>query len=79
MLLMESGLNLLQLCCRRSTAGDAAAAARQLRLAKWLVGEGFDPRARLSVPAGEDGEEAAASVSLVWFAVAKAQNNRLAR
>jgi hypothetical protein len=75
----ERGLNLLQLCCRRSTAGDAAAAGRQLRLAKWLVGEGFDPRAIYTFAAGTDGEEDAAAVSLVWFAVAKAQNNRLAR
>jgi hypothetical protein len=79
MLLFDSGLNLLQVCCRRSTAGDTAAAGRQLRLAKWLVGEGFDPRALLFVAAGEDGEEDPANVSLVWFAVAKAQNNRLAR
>ena len=79
MLLTEGPLNLLQICCRRSTAGDAAAAGRQLRLAKFLVGEGFDPRAPLFIPAGEDGEETPANVSLVWFAVAKAQNNRLAR
>ena len=79
MLLAEGPLNLLQICCRRSTAGDAAAAGRQLRLAKFLVGEGFDPRALLFIPAGEDGEDDPAHVSLVWFAVAKAQNNRLAR
>ena len=76
---LDNGLDLLQLCSRRSTAGDTAAASRQLRLAKWLVGEGFDPRALLFIPAGEDGEDEPANVSLVWFAVAKAQNNRLAR
>ena len=72
-------LDLLQFCCSRSTAGDPAAADRQLRLAKWLVGAGFDPLAMHTTAPGEDGEEEPSTVSLVWFAVAKAQNNRLAR
>jgi Ankyrin repeat len=76
---LGKGLNLLQFCCRRSTEGDTAAGDRQLRLAKWLVSEGFDPLARLTTEPGEDGEEEAGEVSLAWFAVAKAQNNRLAR
>jgi ankyrin repeat protein len=75
----EKGFDLLQLCCSRSTVEDRAAAARQVRLAKWLVGEGFDPKATHTFPAGADGEEHAAEVSLVWFAVARAQNNALAR
>lgn len=76
---LGKGLNLLQFCCQRSTDGDPAAADRQLRLAKWLVSDGFDPLAIHTTQPGEDGEEEAAQVSLVWFAVAKAQNNRLAR
>jgi uncharacterized protein len=76
---LGKGLNLLQFACQRSTADDPAAADRQLRLAKWLVSEGFDPLAMHTTAAGEDGEEEAANVSLVFFAVAKAQNNRLAR
>jgi hypothetical protein len=76
---LGKGLSLLQFCCKRSTDGDTAAADRQLRLAKWLVSEGFDPLATLKTEPGEDGEEEAGEVSLVWFAVAKAQNNRLAR
>lgn len=75
----EKGLNLLQLCCKRSTAGDPAAARRQLNVAKWLVSEGFDPAATHTTAPGEDGEEESAKVSLAWFAVAKAQNNALAR
>lgn len=42
---LGNGLNLLQFSCTRSTAGNATAADRQLRLAKWLVGDGFDPLA----------------------------------
>ena len=76
---LGNGLSLLQACCKRSTADDPAAADRQLRLAKWLVSDGFDPRAMHTTAPGEDGEEEPANVSLVWFAVAKAQNNRLAR
>jgi Ankyrin repeat len=76
---LGNGLNLLQFSCTRSTAGDATAADRQLRLAKWLVSDGFDPLAMHTTAPGEDGEEEPANVSLVWFAVAKAQNNRLAR
>jgi hypothetical protein len=75
----DKGLNLLQFCCRRSTDGDPSAAARQLQLAKWLVSVGFDPRAIYTTAPGEDGEEEPADLSLVWFAVAKARNTRLAR
>ena len=75
----DRGFNLLQFCCARSTVGDALAATRQLNLAQWLVKNGFDPRATYTFPAGADGEAEPAEVSLVWFAVARAQNNRLAR
>lgn len=73
------GLNLLQFCCRRPTAADRAAARRQLKLAQWLVAEGFDPTAVYTTAPGEDGEEAPAQVSLAFIAVAAAQNNELAR
>jgi ankyrin repeat protein len=76
---LGKGLNLLQFVSQRSTADDPAAADRQLRLAKWLVSDGFDPLAMNTTAAGEDGEAESANVSLVFFAVAKAQNNRLAR
>ena len=76
---LGNGLNLLQFCCARVTAGDPAKADRQLALAKWLVDHGFDPRASHTTAPGEDGEDEPSQVSLVWFAVAKAQNNRLAR
>lgn len=75
----DKGLNLLQVCCKRSTADDPEAAERQLRLAKWLVSEGFDPLVMHTTAPGEDGEEDPAHISLVFFAVARAQNNRLAR
>lgn len=75
----DKGFDLLQLCCSRSTVDDPAAADRQLRLSKWLVRQGFDPRAIHTTAPGEDGEEEPAHVSLAWFAVAKAQNTRLAR
>jgi hypothetical protein len=75
----EKGLNLLQWCSARRTDGDPEAARRQLGLAKWLVGDGFDPRALHTTVPGEDGEEEPVQVSLAWFAVAKAQNNALAR
>jgi ankyrin repeat protein len=75
----EKGLNLLQMCCKRSTVGDAAAATRQVRLAKWLVSEGFDPLVTHTTAPGEDGEAEPAQISLVFFAVARAQNNALAR
>jgi hypothetical protein len=75
----EKGFNLLQLCCKRNTVDDAGAAQRQLRLAQWLVSEGFDPRATYTTKPGEDGEEDAAEISLVFFAVARAQNTALAR
>ena len=75
----EKGLDLLELCCKRSTAGDPAAARRQLQVAKWLVAEGFDAAGTHTTAAGEDGEEEAAQVSMAWFAVAKARNNALAR
>ena len=75
----DKGLNLLQWCSARRTIGDPDAASRQVRLAKWLVSDGFDPRALHTTAPGEDGEEESAQVSLAWFAVAKAQNNALAR
>lgn len=76
---LDGRYDLLQFCCKRSTAGDAAAAERQLKLAKWLVSQGFDPRETHTTEPGEDGEEEPATVSLAWFAVAKARNDRLAR
>lgn len=76
---VDKGFDLIQFCCARSTEGDRAAAERQLRLAKWLVGNGFDPKETLTTEPGEDGEEESAELSLVWFAVAKAKNNQLAR
>jgi len=75
----ERGFDLLQLTCLRSTADDRAAANRQLRLAKWLVGEGLDARAIHMTRPGEDGEADPAALSLVFFAIARAQNNALAR
>ena len=75
----EKGFDVLQLVCSRPTAGEPAAAARQLTLAKWLVGEGFDPLVTYTTKPGEDGEEEISVLSLVFFAVARAQNNRLAR
>ncbi len=75
----EKGLNLLQMCCKGSTVDDPDAAERQLRLAKWLVSNGFDPLVIHTTGPGEDGEEDRAEISLVFFAVARAQNNRLAR
>jgi hypothetical protein len=75
----EKGFNLLQICCKRSTVGNPTAADRQLRLAKWLVSEGFDPLVMYTTAPGEDGEEDPAHISLVFFAVARAQNNTLAR
>lgn len=74
----EKGFDLLQICCKRVTDGDKTA-DRQLRMAKWLVGEGFDPLETYATQLGEDGEEDAAELSLVFFAVARAQNNALAR
>ncbi len=75
----EKGFNLLQLCCARSSVQDPAAADRQVRMAKWLVSNGFDPHVTHTTKPGEDGEEDPATLSLVFFAVARAQNNRLAR
>src|SRR5688572_13837624 len=75
----EKGYDLLQLCCKRQTKDDPALAERQVKLAKWFVAEGFDPRMTHTTAPGEDGEEEPAEVSLAWFAVAKAQNSRLAR
>lgn len=74
----ERGFDLLQLCCSRSTADDRAADARQRRLARWLVSEGFDSRVIHMTKPGEDGEEDPAALSLVFFAIARAQNNALA-
>lgn len=76
---LGKGFNLLQFCCSRSTAGNTAAADRQLRLAKWLVEYGFDPLVTHTTAPGEDGEAEPATLSLAFFAVARAQNNRLAR
>lgn len=75
----EKGFDLLQMCCSRSTVGDAAAAARQVRMAEYLVDSGFDPLVIHTTAPGEDGEADPARLSLVFFAVARAQNNRLAR
>jgi hypothetical protein len=74
-----NGLNLLQFCSTRFTGDDPRAAARQLRLAKWLVNDGFDPLVTHATAPGEDGEEESAAISLVFLAVARAQNNQLAR
>lgn len=73
------GFNLLQFCCSRCTEPDKDAATRQVRLAKWLVGQGFDPLVIHTTKPGEDGEEDPADLSLAWFAVARAQNNALAK
>ena len=75
----EQGWNLLQICCTRSTVGDAAAARRQLVLAEALIEDGFDPHVTYTTSPGEDGEADPAVLSLVFFAVARAQNNRLTR
>lgn len=75
----EKGYNLLQICCKRVTNNDRALAERQVRMAKWLVANGFDPRMRYTTAPGDDGEEEPAEVSLAFFAVARAQNNTLAR
>jgi hypothetical protein len=75
----EKGFNLLQICCKRRTKDDRALRDRQVKMAKWLVGAGFDPRMQYTTTPGDDGEETASNVSLAWFAVAKAQNNILAR
>ncbi|MDP1840915.1 MAG: hypothetical protein Q8L19_20625 [Reyranella sp.] len=82
----SQGFNLLQFCCSRCTADKKATPkkglpppARQLRLAKWLVAQGFDPLVIHTTKPGEDGEADPAELSLVFFAVARAQNNALAR
>jgi Ankyrin repeat len=75
----EKGFNLLQMACTRSTVGDSAAADRQVRLAKWLVGEGFDPHVKHTTKPGEDGEADPATLSLVFFSIARAQNTKLAK
>jgi hypothetical protein len=75
----DQGWNLLQLCCARSTAGNPAAARRQLGLAQALVDNGFDPHVTHTTKPGEDGEADPAVLSLVFFAVARAQNNSLTR
>lgn len=76
---LDGRFDLLQYCCKRSTHGDPDAADRQLRMATWLVGRGFDPLVIHTTEPDEDGEEEPAGLSLVWFALAKARNNRLAR
>jgi ankyrin repeat protein len=75
----EKDYNLLQICCKRQTMNDPALAERQVRMAKWFVAEGFDPRMEYTTPPGEDDDDPAVNVSLAWLAVAKAQNTKLAR
>jgi hypothetical protein len=75
----DQGFDLLQFCVSRPTWGDRATANRQLRLAKWLVSEGFDPRVIHMTKPGEDGEADPTPLSLVFIAIARAQNNPLAR
>jgi hypothetical protein len=75
----DRGFDLLQFCVSRPTWGDRTAAGRQLRLAKWLVSEGFDPKVIYMTKPGEDGEADPAKLSLVFIAIARAQNNELAR
>jgi hypothetical protein len=73
------GFNLLQFCCSRCTDGDAVGATKQVALARWLVASGFDPFVIHTTKAGEDGEADAAQLPLVFFSVARAQNNALTR
>lgn len=74
----DDGYNLLQLVSKRVTAGKPEQQRNQLKLAKWLVEDGFDPKALYwAPPEGED--DKGGNVSLAWFAVAKAQNTALAR
>jgi hypothetical protein len=75
----DKGWNLLQICCARATADDEAGADRQVRLAEWLVKDGFDPSVTVTTKPGEDGEADPAVLSLVFLAVARARNNRLVR
>ena len=75
----EKGFNLLQICCKRLTKNDRALADRQVKMAEHLVAAGFDPRIQYTTQPGDDVEEEPSTVSLAWFAVAKAQNNALAR
>jgi hypothetical protein len=75
----DRGFDLLQFCVARPTWGDRAAGGRQLRLAKWLVSEGFDPKVIYVTKPGEDGEADPTTLSLVFIAIARAQNNALAR
>src|SRR5579863_83249 len=74
----DQGWNLLQICCARSAPGKAAA-ARQLALAAALIDDGFDPHVTYTTKSGDDGEADPAVLSLVFFAVARAQNNSLTR
>ncbi len=55
----EKGLNLLQICCKRSTVDDAAAARLQLQAARWLVSQGFDPTATHTTAATAHNKEMA--------------------
>jgi len=75
----DRGFDLLQFCVSRPTWGDRAAGGSQLRLAKWLVREGFDPKVIYLTKPGEDGEADPTPLSLVFIAIARAQNNALAR
>ncbi len=61
---LDKGVNILQFSCGRFAGDDPAAASRQWRLAKWLVGEGFNPRENYTTAPGEDGEADSARVSL---------------
>lgn len=74
----DRGFDLLQFCVSRPTC-DRAAGGRQLRLARWLVSEGFDPTVIYMTKPGEDGEAKPTPLSLVFIAIARAQNNALAR
>jgi hypothetical protein len=73
------GFDLLQFLCSRSTDGDPVGAAKQVTLARWLVASGFDPFVIHTTKPGEDGEADAAQLPLVFFTVARAQNNALTR
>ena len=72
------GQDLLRFCAARLTHGKPDAARRQLRMARWLVARGFDPRARY-IAEPESDDEPPTEVSLAWYAVAKARNTTLAR
>jgi hypothetical protein len=67
---LDKGVNILQFGCGRFTGDDPAAPSRQLRLAKWLVSEGFNPRENYATAPGDDGEaESARSVGWVTMPI----------